>query len=103
MKNGISFLATLFSVAGGPKEGANLKQIKLYRKIPDKNGKISYTINLHQFIKSGDRSNFIALNPDDTVIIPQKKMSLLYGKIKLVDTFLSLLVLFFQVQLMLNN
>ena len=38
-------LATLFSIVGGPRKGANLKNVKIIREVPDDNGQISYNIN----------------------------------------------------------
>ena len=35
-------LATLFSIVGGPRKGANLKNVKIIREVPDDNGQISY-------------------------------------------------------------
>ncbi|MFL2983127.1 MAG: polysaccharide biosynthesis/export family protein [Candidatus Neomarinimicrobiota bacterium] len=96
-------LASMLSIAGGPMNGANLKDIRLYREIADKDGKIVYKINLEEFIRTGDRSNFVTLNPNDTIIIPQKITSILYEKIKTVDTFFTLLILFNQILIMVSN
>ena len=45
-------LATLLSVVGGPKNGAKLSKVRVFREEPDKNGKQSYTINLKKFLKT---------------------------------------------------
>ena len=44
-------LATLLSVVGGPKNGAKLDKVKLFREVPDENGKQVYIINLKKFLK----------------------------------------------------
>ena len=72
--DGIDF-ATLLSIVGGPMKGANLKQVRIYREIPEADGTLIYHIDLSEFIKTGDRSNFIKINPNDTIIIPQKLSS----------------------------
>ena len=67
--DGIDF-ASLLSLVGGPNDGANLKKVKVFRELPDGNDRISYTVDIDQFIKTGDRSNFIKIKPNDTIIIP---------------------------------
>jgi len=69
-------LASILSLAGGVKGQANLKRVLITRQEPDRNGKQSYTIDLDRFYKKGDRSSFIALKPNDTVVIPEKSISL---------------------------
>ena len=49
-------LATLLSITGGPRQGANLSRIKLYRELPDADGNMSRTINLNKFLKTGNRN-----------------------------------------------
>ena len=95
--------ASLLSIAGGPLDGADLKSIRLYREIPDKNGKIVYDIDLDNFIKTGSRSNFISLNPNDTIIIPQKFSNLILDQIGALNAIFSVIMIFLQVQLLLNN
>lgn len=66
-------ISTLISIAGGPSADANLKKIRVNRSFPDENGKMSYFINLDKYAKTGDRSMLIALQPNDTVIVPEDK------------------------------
>ena len=66
-------LAPLFSLTGGPQKGANLKEIRVYHEYPNKQGNIVHIIDLTEFINTGDRSNFISIQPNDTFIIKQKK------------------------------
>ena len=87
--DGIDF-ASLLSTVGGPMDGANLKMVRLYREIPDLNGKIMYNINLNNFIESGDRSDFIQIKPNDTIIIPQKLSNFLYEQIGTLNAIFTL-------------
>ena len=74
--DGIDF-ATLLSIVGGPIQGANLKKVKLHREIPDPDGTLSYDVDLHQFIFSGNRQGFLQIKPNDTILIPTKTSSLI--------------------------
>ena len=91
-------LASLVSIVGGPKTGANLKKIRLYREVPDQSGEIVYEIDFNEFIKSGNRGNFIKINPNDTIIIPQKLSSILISQIGTVNTLFSLIMIILQIQ-----
>ena len=95
--DGIDF-ASLISIVGGPKPGANLKKIRLYREMPDQNGKIVYNIDFDEFIKSGDRANFIKINPNDTILIPQKLSNSILKQIGTVNTFFSLIMIYLQIK-----
>ena len=90
-------IATLLSVVGGPKSGAKLKKVKIYREVPDKNGKLAYTINIENFIQTGDRSDFIKIMPNDTFIIPQKTSSYVLGQVGTLNTLLSILNIYLQI------
>lgn len=82
-------LASLLSVTGGPKQGANLKRIKLYRELPDENGDLSYTINLEKFLKSGNRDEFTRILPNDTFVVPQSSMSYVVSNLNIVNTLIN--------------
>ena len=90
-------LATLLSVVGGPKGGAKLEKVKLFREVPDDNGQQVYTIDLEKFLKTGDRSGFMKILPNDTYIIPQTTASIILSNVGTVNTFLPLLNLYFQI------
>ena len=92
-------MATLISIVGGPNSGANMKKVKIYRELPDDDGQIIYNLNFNNFIKSGDRSDFIKIKPNDTIIIPQTNLSYLLSQVGTFNTFLSLLNLYFQVSI----
>ena len=90
-------IVTLLSIVGGPVGGARLDRIKLIREVPEENGKLVFTLNFNEFIKSGDRSNFIKIKPNDTVIIPQKFSSFLMSTASGINTILSLITIYIQI------
>ena len=96
-------LASLLSAVGGPKEGANFKKVTLYREKPDNNGNLVYTIDFDEFLKTGDRSNFIKIYPNDTIIIPQKLSNLLFKQIGTVNTIFSLVMIYLQIEYLAKN
>ena len=91
-------IATLLSMVGGPMSGANLKHVRLFREIPDKNGLISYDLNLNLFYKNGNRDNFIEIKPNDTIIFPQTTTSYILSYAGTVNTFLQFINLYFQIE-----
>ena len=68
--------ATILALAGGLKSDANLRKVLVARQEPDKNGAQAYVIDLKKYYKYGDRSAFIALKPNDTIIFPEKSFSI---------------------------
>ena len=95
--------ASLLSIVGGPLNGADLKKVRLYREVPDQNGYLTYKINLDDFIRSGDRTEFIKINPNDTIIIPQKFTNVIMQQVGTVNTFLSLAMLYMQLQILMDR
>ena len=89
-------LATLMSVVGGPNTGANMKKVRVYREIPEEDGTLVYHLNFEKFVSSGDRSEFIRIKPNDTIIIPEKISNYILTQVGTVNTFLSLFNLYFQ-------
>ena len=89
-------LATLMSVVGGPKSGANMKKVRVYREIPEEDGTLVYHLDFEKFVSSGDRSEFIRIKPNDTIIIPEKMSNYILTQVGTVNTFLSLFNLYFQ-------
>ena len=87
---GIDF-ATLLSLTGGPKKGANYKKIRVYHEYPDKNGNIVQIIDITEFLKAGDRSNFISIQPNDTYIIKQTGFSYILDQVGTLNTMMSLI------------
>ena len=89
-------LATLMSVVGGPKTGANMKKVRLYREIPEEDGTLVHHLDFEKFVSSGDRSEFIRIKPNDTIIIPEKISNYILTQVGTLNTFLSLFNLYFQ-------
>ena len=96
-------LATLFSLTGGPQKGANLKKIQVYHEYPNKQGNIVHVIDFTDFIKTGDRSNFIAIQPNDTFIIKQTVWSYFIEEIGTVNTFMSLINIYLNLSNLLSE
>ncbi len=62
-------LISLLSYAGGPREEAKIKSIKLVRaSTEDQEGKV-FDVDVKSFVKSGDASIIPQLRPGDTVIV----------------------------------
>ena len=89
-------LATLMSVVGGPKTGANMKKVRVFREIPEEDGTLVYYLDFENFVSSGDRSEFIRIKPNDTIIIPEKISNYILTQVGTLNTFLSLFNLYFQ-------
>ena len=84
-------LATLLSIVGGPKESANMKKVLIYREIPDADNSVKYSMDLKQFLQNGDRSKFIKIKPNDTLVIPAKTSSKILKQIGTINTVFSLI------------
>ena len=91
-------LSTLLSLSGGPVKGANLKKVRVYHEYPGHDGKIFHTIDLTDFIKTGSRSNFIEIQPNDTFIIKQTAWSYFIEEVGSINTFMSLINLFLNIK-----
>ena len=62
-------LVALLSYAGGPQEQAKVKNIKIIRKNAEDEKKRVITINVKQFMETGDPELVPVLKPGDTVIV----------------------------------
>ena len=82
-------MITLLAMAGGVKEGANLKEIKVFREYPDNNGTTVYTVNMQEFYKTGERNLFLPVLPNDAYYVPQKTSAYLLSKIGILNTVMS--------------
>jgi len=100
--DGIDF-ASLLSQVGGPLAGADLANVRLYREKPDQDGQLVYDIDLKMFLKTGDRSNFIKIKPNDTIIIPQKFSYLLLDQIGTINTIFSLVTIYLQLNYLIDQ
>ena len=96
-------LATLMSIVGGPQSGANMKKVKIFREVPDADGTLVYYLDLEKFISNGDRTEFIKIKPNDTIIVPQKFSSYLLHQVGTLNTILGLINLYFSLEARINN
>ena len=101
VQEGIDF-ASLMSSIGGPAQFSNLKKIRLYRETPDENGQMVYIIDLTSFLKSGDRSNFPKIKPNDTIVIKKTLTGVLIEDISTFQTFIASITFFFQLYTIFN-
>ena len=86
VEEGIDF-ASLISMVGLQSEFVNLKKIRLYRETPDENGQLVYFINLNPFLKTGDRSNFPQIKPNDTIVMRKNITGVLLMRLHLFRLF----------------
>ena len=100
--DGIDF-ASLLSIVGGPSAGANLKEVRLYREIPDADGTLVYHIDLSEFINTGNRSKFIKIKPNDTIIVYQKLSSYILKQVGTINTIFSLINIYLQLENLANR
>ena len=91
-------LINLLSVVGGPLSGAKLKSIKLIRESSDKLGKRQYIIDLKEFYLNGDRSNFVNIMPNDTIIIEERLTNKVLSSTNIIPIVLQLLNIAIQLQ-----
>ena len=96
-------LATLLSLTGGPSKGANMKNVRVYHEYPDKNGNVVNIIDFTEFLKTGDRSNFITIQPNDTFIIQQTVLSYIIEEVGTVNTLMNFINLYLNLSNLLLN
>ena len=101
VQEGIDF-ASLMSSIGGPAQFSNLKKIRLYRETPDENGQMVHVIDLTVFLKSGDRSNFPKIKPNDTIVIKKTLIGVIIEDIYTFQTFIASITFFLQLYNILN-
>ena len=101
VQEGIDF-ASLMSSIGGPAQFSNLKKIRLYRETPDENGQMVHIIDLTAFLKSGDRSNFPKIKPNDTIVIKKTLIGVIIEDINTFQTFIASITFFLQLYTILN-
>ena len=101
VQEGIDF-ASLMSSIGGPAQFSNLKKIRLYRETPDENGQMVHIIDLTVFLKSGDRSNFPKIKPNDTIVIKKTLIGVIIEDIYTFQTFIASITFFLQLYNILN-
>ena len=96
-------LATLLSLIGGPSKGANMKNVRVYHEYPDKNGNVVSVIDFTKFLETGDRSNFISIQPNDTFIIKQTPWSYMLQEIGTVNTLMNFINIYLNLSNILLN
>ena len=101
VQEGIDF-ASLMSSIGGPVHFSNLKKIRLYRETPDENGQMVHIIDLTAFLKSGDRSNFPKIKPNDTIVIEKTLIGVIVEDISTFQTIIASITFFLQLYTILN-
>ena len=84
-------LGTIISVVGGPLPGAKIDKVMLFRDRQDENGKIKYEIDLYNFYKNGDRSDFVKIMPNDTIVINQTMISSIFRGTNVLPVLLQIL------------
>ena len=102
VEEGIDF-ASLISMVGLQSEFVNLKKIRLYRETPDDNGQLVYLINLNPFLKTGDRSSFPQIKPNDTIVMRKKITGVLLDEITSFQSILTALTFFIQFYTLINR
>ena len=91
-------LASVLSMAGGPNRGAKYESILLIRDIPDDLGNTKYEIDMDTFVKEGDKSHFVQILPNDTIIVNQTKFSYILSTTSIINTFIQLLNLYINIE-----
>jgi len=62
-----------------------------------------YHIDLNNFINTGNRSNFIKIKPNDTIIVPQKLSSYFLTQVGTINTLFSLINIYLQLENLARN
>ena len=96
-------LATLLSLTGGPNKGANMKNVRVYHEYPDNNGNVVNIIDFTEFLNTGDRTNFITIQPNDTFIIQQTVLSYIIDEIGTINTLMSLVNIYLNVSSLISS
>ena len=73
------------------------------RMIEQKNGNIVNVIDFTEFLKTGDRSNFITIQPNDTFIIQQTVLSYIIEEVGTINTLMNFINLYLNFSNLLLN
>ena len=90
-------IISAISLAGGTKEGASFKKIKIYRQDPSNNKSSYYELDLNDYLNNKHDFKFAKLKPSDVIIVDQKMSSLLFNNISIYNSLLSFIVLFISI------
>ena len=80
-----------------------MKNIRVFHEYPDKNGNVVNIIDFTEFLKTGDRSNFINIQPNDTFIIQQTVLSYIIEEIGTVNTLMNFINIYLNLSNLLLN
>lgn len=83
-------LIELISAAGGPTTRANLSKIKVIHGSPNDVEKYVSTINVKQFLASGDSEEIPEIKPSDTIVVPVKPINSILTSLSWTQQILSL-------------
>jgi hypothetical protein len=87
--------STILALSGGLQDGVNLTKVLVIRHEPDDNGQQAYIVNLKNYYKTGDKSCFINIKPNDTIIFPEKAITI--AKIAQYASIMSPFVYFYDI------
>ncbi|NTU67252.1 MAG: hypothetical protein HGB02_00050 [Chlorobiaceae bacterium] len=79
-------IGTALSMAGGPSNSAKLSEVRVNRARTDQNGQSTYLVNLSDYVRNGDRSGLLELNPGDTIIVPESRKLGVLGILGIIAT-----------------
>ncbi|MDD5230570.1 MAG: SLBB domain-containing protein [Candidatus Marinimicrobia bacterium] len=83
-------LIELISAAGGPNSRANLSKIKVIHGSPDDEESFVTTVNVKQYLTSGDLDKIPEIKPSDTIVVPVKPFSFFMTSLSWTQQILSL-------------
>ncbi len=96
-------LLSLLSFAGGPKEGAKLSQVCLYRQNPETEKIEKTVIDLDHYLDSGEPMPPVEVLPNDTFYIPETTYSFLVSQASLLNTALTIVSIALQIERIQND
>lgn len=92
VSEGVDF-ATLLSEIGGPINGTNMSRVKIIRHSKENKNEV-LIINLKKFIKYGDRSDFVVIKPNDTIIFSESLSGFIFSRLNSLNSILNLVTLY---------
>ncbi len=89
---------TLLSICGGPRQGADLKSIKIIREEPDEKGNRMFELDFTKFMQTGQKDLILDIRPNDTIIIGEKTTHMLISHMNILNTVLHVVQIYYQSQ-----
>ncbi len=83
-------LIELISAAGGPTTRANLSKIKVIHVTPESGENSVLTVDVKQFLRTGDSEIIPEVKPTDTIIVPVKPINSILTSLSWTQQILSL-------------